>query len=136
MEILDFKKLNGLVPVIVQDYKTKEVLMQAYMDKSAFEQTLKTGKAVYFSRSKNSLWTKGELSGNFQLVREILIDCDNDSVLLKVKQIGNASCHKGYRSCYYRKLGSNRLRIIGEKIFEPERVYKLKINSVPSNRTY
>lgn len=124
MELLNFSKLNGLVTAIAQDYKTNEVLMQAFMNKSAFEQTLITGKATYFSRSKNRLWVKGEESGNFQLVKEVLIDCDNDSVLLKVKQGGNSACHTGYRSCYYRKLEKGKLKIIGKKIFYPEKVYK------------
>lgn len=124
MKILNFNKLNGLVPAIAQDYKTNEVLMQAFMNSSAFEQTLKTGRAVYFSRSKNHLWTKGEESGNFQLVKEILIDCDNDSVLLKVEQVGNAACHTGYRSCYYRKLENGKFKIISKKIFNQKAIYK------------
>ncbi len=124
MKILDFNKLNGLVPAIAQDYKTGEVLMQAFMNEEAFEKTVKTGKATYFSRSRNKLWTKGEESGNFQLVKEILIDCDNDSILLKVEQKGDAACHTGFRSCYYRKLEGKELKIIGKKIFNPDKVYK------------
>ena len=124
MKLLDFKKTNGIVPVIVQDYNSKEVLMQAFMNEEAFEKTVETGKAVYFSRSRNKLWLKGEESGNFQKVKEILIDCDNDSVLLTVEQIGDAACHTGYRSCYYRKLEDGKLKIIGKKIFNPKRVYK------------
>ena len=124
MKLLDFSKLNGLVPVIVQDYKTNEVLMQAFMNESAFKITLKTNKATYFSRSRNKLWTKGEESGNFQIVRAVFVDCDNDSVLLKVEQIGNSACHTGYRGCYYRKLVSGKLKIAGKRIFKPESVYK------------
>jgi len=124
MCLLNFDKLNGLVPAIAQDWKTGEVLMQAFMNEEAFKETLKTGMSVYFSRTKNKLWKKGEESGNFQIVKEILIDCDNDSVLLKVEQKGNSACHTGYRSCYYRKLKNGKLNIIGKKIFEPEEVYK------------
>ncbi len=123
---IDFSKLNGLVPAIAQDYKTGEILMQAFMNKEAFELTVKTKKATYFSRSRSKLWTKGEESGNVQNVKEILIDCDNDSILLKVEQIGDAACHTGYRSCYCRKLDGNNLKIIGRKIFEPKDIYKKK----------
>ncbi len=129
-DLLDFSKLNGLVPAIVQDYKTEEILMQAFMNKEAFELTVSTKKATYFSRSRNKLWIKGEESGNVQNVKEILIDCDNDSVLLKVEQVGDAACHTGYRSCYYRKLDDKQnLKIVGEKIFDSKDVYKRKISS-------
>jgi len=129
-DLLDFSKLNGLVPAIVQDYKTGEILMQAFMNKEAFELTVSTKKATYFSRSRNKLWIKGEESGNVQNVKEILIDCDNDSVLLKVEQVGDAACHTGYRSCYYRKLDDKQnLKIVGEKIFDSKDVYKRKISS-------
>lgn len=124
MGALDFTKMNGLVPAIAQDYKTGEVLMQAFMNEEAFEKTVKTGKVTYFSRSRSKLWTKGEESGNFQLVKEILIDCDNDSVLLKVEQKGDAACHTGYRSCYYRRLKNGKLKVIGKKIFNPKEAYK------------
>ena len=120
---LDFKKLKGLVPVITQDYKTGKVLMLAFMNKEAFEKTLETGKATYYSRSRKKVWTKGETSGNFQLIKDILIDCDNDSLLLKVKQLGGA-CHKGYDSCFFRKLEKGKLKIIGKKVFDPRDVYK------------
>ena len=121
---LQFEKLNGLLPVVIQDYKTNKVLMLAFMNKEAWQRTLKTGKATYYSRTRKAIWQKGETSGNIQLVKEILIDCDNDTVLLKVKQLGNAACHTGYESCFYRKLERGKLKIIGKKVFEPKEVYK------------
>ena len=120
---LNFKKLDGLIPAIAQDYKTGEVLMVAFMNKRALEKTLKTKKAHYFSRSKNKLWLKGETSGNYQLVREILVDCDNDSIVMKVRQLGGA-CHNGYKSCFYRKLKNKKLQIVKKRIFNPREVYK------------
>jgi len=119
---LDFEKCNGLVPAIAQDAKTGEILMLAYMNKEAFENTLKTGKATYFSRSRNKIWVKGETSGNAQIVKEILVDCDNDAVILKIEQEGGA-CHLGYRSCFYRKVKGNKLITVGKKIFNPKDVY-------------
>ena len=94
---------DGLVPAIAQDYETKEVLMLAYMNKEAFELTLKTGLATYFSRSRQSLWVKGETSGHYQHVKEIRYDCDCDTLLLLIKQDG-AACHTGNYSCFYRKI--------------------------------
>ncbi len=121
---IDFDKMGGLAPAIVQDNETGEVLMLAFMNKEAWEATLKTGKATYYSRSRNQLWIKGETSGNVQLVKEIRVDCDNDTVLLKVEQIGGAACHKGYKSCFFQKLENNTLTIIGKPIFDPKEVYK------------
>jgi phosphoribosyl-AMP cyclohydrolase len=121
---LNFKKLKGLVPAIVQDYKTKKVLMLAFMNEAAWKKTLKTGMATYYSRSRNKIWTKGEESGNTQLVKEILVDCDEDTVLLKVKQVGNAACHTGYQSCFYREIQKGKTKVIGKKIFDPKEVYK------------
>lgn len=120
----DFEKGKGLVPVVVQDYKTKDVLMLAYMNRVSWLMTLETGKATYWSRSRNTLWVKGETSGNVQLVKDILIDCDSDTVLLKVEQIGGAACHVGYNTCFYRKLSGGKVEIVGKKIFNPEEVYK------------
>ena len=94
---------DGLIPAIAQDYKTGEVLMLAYMDQEAFDLTVKTGKGTYFSRSRQSLWVKGETSGHYQYVSSLDIDCDNDTILAKVRQIG-AACHTGNRSCFYRNL--------------------------------
>lgn len=120
----NFEKGRGLVPVITQDWKTKEVLMLAYMNREAWLNTLATGKATYWSRSRDSLWIKGESSGNIQQVKEISLDCDEDTVLLKVEQAGGAACHTGYRSCFYRRLVNGNWEITGERIFDPEEVYK------------
>jgi phosphoribosyl-AMP cyclohydrolase len=120
---LDFKKMNGLIPAIAQDYDTGEVLMMAYMNKESWELTVKTGIANYWSRSRNELWKKGESSGNIQEVKEIRIDCDDDTILLKVKQIGDAACHTGYRSCFFRVLRNGTLEENGKKIFDPKDVY-------------
>jgi len=120
----DFAKGDGLVPAIVQDAETKEVLMMAYMNRQSWDATLKTGKATYWSRSRQKLWLKGESSGNVQLVKDIFIDCDNDTILLQVEQLGGAACHTGHRSCFYRKLSGKDFVEIGEKIFNPEEVYK------------
>lgn len=122
--MLDFSKTGGMIPAIAQDAKTGEVLMLAYMNEEAFNETLKTGKAVYFSRSRNKLWRKGEESGHFQIVRELLIDCDADTVLLKVEQIGGAACHEGFSSCFFRKLINGKTEVIGSRIFDPSKVYK------------
>ena len=121
---LDFAKGNGLIPAIVQDAETKEVLMLAYMNRQSWEATLQTGKATYWSRSRQELWVKGETSGHFQLLRAVFIDCDNDSILLQVKQLGGAACHTGYKSCFYRKLVGDDFVVVGEKIFNPQEVYK------------
>jgi len=120
---LDFKKGNGLIPAIAQDAETNEVLMLAYMNKEAWEKTLKTGKATYFSRSRNMVWTKGETSGHFQIVKEILVDCDNDAVVLKIEQKGKGACHNGYKSCFYRKVKGNKLIIKEKRAFDPKEVY-------------
>lgn len=121
---IDFKKGEGLVPVIVQDDETGDVLMLAYMNREAWLKTLETGKATYWSRSRNELWIKGETSGHVQIVKEIFVDCDNDTILLKVQQIGGAACHTGYKSCFYRKVVEGKTEIIGEIVFKPEDVYK------------
>ena len=112
-----------LIDAIVQDYETGEVLMIAHMDEEALRLSIETGKAHYWSRSRKKLWRKGEISGNEQLIKDIFIDCDEDAVLLKVKQIGDAACHMGYRSCFYRRIDGE---IVGEKVFEPEDVYGSK----------
>jgi phosphoribosyl-AMP cyclohydrolase len=121
---LDFKKAGGLVPAIVQDHATGEVLMLAYMNAEAWNATLSTGKATYYSRSRKTLWIKRQTSGNHQLVREIRIDCDRDTVLLKVEQLGGAACHTGHRSCFYQKIENGSIRIVGKPVFDPEEVYK------------
>lgn len=121
---LDFEKTGGLIPVVAQDFESGDVLMLAYMNRDAWEATLSSGKATYFSRSRNSLWVKGETSGHVQMVKEIRVDCDNDTVLLKVEQLGGAACHKGYRSCFYRKVEGDGLVITGKPVFDPDEVYK------------
>lgn len=121
---LDFSKLNGLLPAIVQDYETGEVLMLAFMNEEAWESTLATGRATYYSRSRKKLWIKGETSGHVQMVREIRIDCDHDTVLLKVKQVGDAACHTGYQSCFHKKIEDGAIRISGKLVFNPEEVYQ------------
>ena len=122
---LDFSKCE-LIPAIAQDAETSEILMMAYINKEAWEETLRTSRATYWSRSRNELWKKGESSGHFQEVKEILVDCDNDTVIFKIIQHGGAACHKGYRSCFFRKVSEDKKELIitGEKVFNPEDVYK------------
>lgn len=120
----DFDKGQGLIPAVVQDATTGEVLMMAYMNRLAWQKTLETGIATYWSRSRNALWVKGETSGNTQKVHAIFIDCDNDTVLLKVDQAGGAACHTGYRSCFYRRISRDGEEIVGERVFNPEEVYR------------
>ena len=112
-----------LVIAIAQDYKTLEVLMVAYMNEEAFRKTLETKKAHYWSTSRQKIWLKGETSGNFQEVHEILFDCDADAILLKISQNGGA-CHEGYESCFFRKLKDDKLEVIGNRVFNPDIVYK------------
>jgi len=121
---IDFAKGNGLVPVIVQDYRTRDVLMVAYMNEEAWEKTQETGKAHYYSRSRKGLWFKGEESGHFQEVKDAFIDCDNDTILLQVDQIGGAACHEGYRSCFFRRQDRDGWKVIAERVFDPKEVYK------------
>jgi phosphoribosyl-AMP cyclohydrolase len=120
---LDFEKGGGVLPVVTQDHESGEVLMLAYMNREAWERTLRTGYAHYWSRSRGKLWKKGETSGNLQEVREIRVDCDGDCLLLKVFQRGGAACHTGHRSCFYRVVEGDRLRIDSQKLFDPEAVY-------------
>ena len=120
---LNFDKMGGLIPAIVQDYKTGEVLMLAFMNQEAWEATLNTGKATYWSRSRQELWVKGQTSGNQQIVREIRIDCDADTVLLKVEQLGGAACHTGHRSCFHKKIKDGSVQIVGKPVFDPQEVY-------------
>ncbi len=121
---LDFEKTNGLIPAIAQDAETGEVLMLAYMNQASFNETLASGKATYYSRSRNTLWKKGETSGHVQHVREIRVDCDHDTVLMKVEQVGGAACHKGYKSCFFKIVENNEYKIVEERVFDPEKVYK------------
>ena len=121
---LDFAKGGGLLPAIAQEWKTGEVLMLAYINEEAWNETLKTGNATYWTRSRQKLWRKGEESGNVQKVKEIYVDCDEDTVIFKVEQIGGAACHEGYRSCFFRKYENGELKVIGERVFDPAKVYK------------
>jgi len=121
---LAFEKAGGLIPAIAQDATTGQVLMLAWMNREAFEETVRTGRACYYSRSRGKLWRKGEESGHVQEVRSIAVDCDNDTVLLKVHQIGGAACHEGYASCFFRELNGDDVRVVGERLFDPKQVYK------------
>jgi len=122
---LDFKKGNGILPAIAQDSKSGKVLMLAYMNSQAWRLTLQTGEAHYWSRTRGEIWHKGETSGNIQIVKEIIVDCDYDTILLKIEQIGGAACHLGYESCFHNKVSNNgEETTIGKKIFDPEKVYK------------
>ncbi len=120
----DFQKGNGLVAAIAQDAKSGEVLMLAWMDAEAWEQTLATGEAHYHSRSRQKLWHKGGTSGHVQRVSAIRLDCDSDAVILSVEQVGGAACHKGYRTCFYRELKDGVVTLCAPKVFDPEEVYK------------
>ena len=126
---------DGLIPCITSDHATNEVLMFAFMNAEALAHTIKTRKATYWSRSRNKLWVKGEESGNAQLVQDLLVDCDQDVILLKVENVGGAACHNGYRSCFYRKLSrdakaedtaSLKLEFAAKRVFDPATVYKKK----------
>jgi len=122
---LDFSKGNGLIPAIVQDYKTGKVLMLAYINEEAWKKSLETGETHFWSRSRNELWHKGGRSGNVQKIKAIYVDCDNDTVLFQVEQVGGAACHTGYDTCFYRKINEDgTIKIVGKKIFDPEEVYK------------
>lgn len=115
MNLIDFEKLGGIVPVIAQDHDTRDVLMLAYMNREAFEETLRTRRVCYFSRSRNRLWRKGEESGNVQELRAMYFDCDSDTLLVFVNQIGGAACHEGYRSCFFRRIDGEGVTVVGER---------------------
>jgi len=114
---------RGLISVIFQDNETGEVLVLGYVNREALQLTLDTGKAHLFRRSHGKVMMKGETSGNVQIVKEVLVDCDADAILLKIEQIGGAACHEGYRSCFYRKLVGDELQVVGERVFDPKEVY-------------
>ena len=121
--VVDFDKAGGMVPVIAQDDEDGEVLMMAYMNREALAETLRTGRVCYFSRSRNKLWRKGEESGHVQELRGLYVDCDGDTILVKVRQIGGAACHEGYRSCFFRHVADGELHVVAERVFDPEEVY-------------
>ena len=114
---------NRLVPAIVQDAQTGELLMVAYMNRQAVAKTLRTGKTHFYSRSRKKMWLKGESSGHIQKVKGIYLDCDGDAILVKARQIDGA-CHTGYKNCFFRRLKNSRWKIIGTKVFDPEAVYR------------
>ena len=121
---IDFAKQGGLVPAVVQEAASGQVLMLAYMNRQALERTLETGEAHYWSRSRGCLWHKGATSGHVQVVREVLIDCDGDTLLLKVEQRGPGACHTGYRSCFFRRLTPRGIETVAERRFDPKEVYR------------
>lgn len=120
---IDFDKLGGMVPAIIQDAESGEILMLGFMNNEAFDLTIESGKVHYWSRSKGRIWMKGESSGHIQIVKEIRTDCDNDTLLIKVEQKGGAACHEGYRSCFFRVIRKGAVEIDGVRIFNPEDVY-------------
>jgi phosphoribosyl-AMP cyclohydrolase len=119
-----FAKAGGLVPAIVQDDRTGDVLMLGFMNEDALAQTRRTGEVVFYSRSRNRLWKKGESSGHVLKVREVRIDCDADALLVRVAPVGPGVCHEGYRSCFFRRMEKDgSAKVIEERTFEPDRVY-------------
>jgi phosphoribosyl-AMP cyclohydrolase len=122
--IVDFSKGNGLVTAIAQDAETGEILMVANMNEESLARTVETGEAVYWSRSRHRLWHKGEESGNVQKVRELYVDCDGDAILMKIEQIGDAACHTGKRSCFFRRVDGDEIADVGVQVFDPREVYK------------
>jgi phosphoribosyl-AMP cyclohydrolase len=123
--IPDFSKNDGLIAAVAQDAANGEVLMVAWMNAEAYEETVRTGRAVYFSRSRGKLWRKGEESGHQQAVQAIYVDCDADTVLLKVEQVG-AACHEGYRSCFFREVTPEGLKIEATRLVDPAKIYRAK----------
>ncbi len=126
MQQPDFEKRGGLVTVVTQDVDSGEVLMVAYMNREAWQQTLATGRACYYSTSRQQLWVKGESSGNVQEVKEIRVDCDADAVLLKVHQHGGAACHEGYKSCFFRRVDADGWTVTAVRVVDPETLYGAK----------
>ena len=119
-----FSGPDGLITAVAQDAATGQVLMVAHMNREAWEETVATSRAVYFSRARKRLWRKGEESGNVQHVRTIFVDCDADTVLLKVDQVGGAACHEGYPSCFFRQVTPEGVQVVAERVFDPNEVYK------------
>ena len=121
----DFSK-SELIPAIAQDIATGDVLMLAYMNQQSYDETLRTGRVCYYSRSRQKLWRKGEESGNVQQLHEIYYDCDADTLLVKVTQVGGAACHEGYKSCFFRRIdpATGKIEVVGQRVFDPAEVYK------------
>jgi phosphoribosyl-AMP cyclohydrolase len=121
---LDFAKLGGLLPAIIQDAQSGEVLMLGFMNEEAFAATKSSGEVTFFSRSRNKLWRKGEQSGHVLRVREMRVDCDVDALLIRVEALGAGVCHEGYRSCFFRRLSeSDAAEVVEERMFDPKAVY-------------
>jgi phosphoribosyl-AMP cyclohydrolase len=124
---LAFEKMDGLIPAVIQDHETKDVLMLGFVDERAVGCTQRSGEVHFFSRSKKRLWKKGETSGHVLRVKEILVDCDADALVIRVEAMGPGVCHEGYRTCFFRKLESDgTLRVIAEKTFSEAEVYGTK----------
>ncbi len=120
---LDFSKLDGLLPAVIQDHDTGRVLMVGFMNEEAFRQTVETGYATFYSRSRNKIWTKGETSGHRIVVKEIQTDCDQDTVVILAEAIGPGVCHEGYESCFFRSLNNGEWEVNAERTFDPKAVY-------------
>jgi phosphoribosyl-AMP cyclohydrolase len=121
---LDFSKLDGLVTAVIQDWQTKDILMVGFMNEEAFRRTIESGKATFYSRSRNKLWLKGESSGHFLIVKEIRTDCDSDTLLIQAEAIGPGVCHEGYRSCFSKQLDANgEFQVVEQQTYDPEKVY-------------
>lgn len=121
---LDFSKLDGLVPAVIQDHASDEILMLGFMNVEALQATLATGDVTFYSRSRRRLWRKGEQSGHKLRVRELRVDCDADALLVRVEALGPGVCHEGYRSCFFRRLDRDgSATVVSERAFDPSRVY-------------
>jgi phosphoribosyl-AMP cyclohydrolase len=125
-EVLDFSKQNGLITAVVQDAKTKRVLMVGYMNREAFEKTVESGRVTFYSRSRQKLWTKGESSGHYLLLRAISTDCDGDALLVQAEPMGPGVCHEGYESCFFRTFDEGGWSVTEKKMYEPDTVYGAK----------
>jgi phosphoribosyl-AMP cyclohydrolase len=123
---LDFKKMDGLVTAVIQDHASKRVLMVGFMNEESFRQTVKTGYATFFSRSRNKLWLKGETSGHRLVVKEISTDCDSDALLIQVEALGPGVCHEGFESCFFRRLDNGTWQVAEERAYDPGAVYGSK----------
>jgi len=124
IDIIDFEKAGGLVTAIAQDDTSGEILMVAYMNEESLRRTLELGEVVYWSRSRQKIWHKGEESGNVQKLKGIFVDCDGDALLLRVEQVGGAACHTGKRNCFFRRIDGGKIEDVGVQVFDPDEVYK------------
>ncbi len=124
ISIIDFDKAGGLVTAIAQDDETNEILMVAYMNEASLRQSLELGEVVYWSRSRQKLWHKGEESGNVQKLKGLFVDCDGDAILLRVEQVGGAACHTGKQNCFFRRIDGGRIVDVGRQVFDPAEVYQ------------